>query len=64
MIGGLLKDRTRYDLLEPRITFMCWIKAWNDELVEEKMGLDTQIEQDDFKIAVEQFTIRINTVQD
>ena len=28
------------------------------------MGLNTQIEQDDFKIAVEQFAIWVNTIQD
>ena len=53
MIQGLLKNRTGYDLLEPRLTVMCWVKTRINELVEEEMGSGTQVEQDDFKAAVE-----------
>lgn len=35
----------------------------NDELVQEEMGSGTQVEQDDFKVAVEQFGARLDAVQ-
>lgn len=63
MIWRLLKDQTRYDLLKPTITVMRWVKADIDELVEEEMGSNTQVEQDDFKVVIGQFPIQINTVQ-
>lgn len=50
-------------MVEPRLTVMRWVKARIDELVEEEMDSGTQVEQDDFKAAVEQFAIRFNTVQ-
>lgn len=62
MIWVLLKDQTGYDLLKPRITIMRWVKAHINELVDKKMGSGTQIEQDDFKAVVKQFTIRINMI--
>lgn len=64
MIRVLLKDQTGYDLLEPRVTITRWVKARINELVDKEMGSSTQVEQDDFKTAVEQFAIRMNTVQD
>lgn len=64
MIWVLLKDQTGYDLLEPRVIITRWVKARIDELVDEEMGSGTQVEQDNFKAAVEQFAIRMNTVQD
>lgn len=49
--------------MEPRNTVTRWVKARIDELVEEEMGSGTQLEQDDFKAAVEQFARRMETVQ-
>lgn len=63
MIRALLKEQTVYDLQEPRVTVTRWVKARIDELVEEEMGSGTQVEQDDFKAAVEQFASRMNSVQ-
>ena len=63
MIRRLLREKTGYDLMEPRNTVTRWVKARIDELVEEEMGSGTQVEQDDFKAAVEQFAGRMETVQ-
>lgn len=41
---------------------MRWVKTRIDKLVKEEMGFGTQVEQDDFKVAVEQFAIRVNKV--
>lgn len=40
-----------------------WVKARIDKLVEEEMGSGTQVEQDNFKAAVEQFARRMENVQ-
>lgn len=63
MIRKLLKDETGYDLQEPRVTITRWVKARIDELVEEEMGSGTQVEQDDFKEAVEKFGERMDAIQ-
>ena len=63
MISKLLKDRTGYDLLEPRNTVLRWVQQLTDELVSEEMGSGTQVEQDDFKAAVEKFRERIEIVK-
>lgn len=63
MIRELLKERTRYDLAEPRNTVLRWVKARIDELVEEEMGSGTQVDQDDFKAAVELFKDRLEAVE-
>lgn len=61
-IRDLLKEQTGYDLKEPRNTVLCWVADIGDELVSEKMGSGTQVDQDDFKTAVEQFAQRIKAV--
>lgn len=53
MIRRLLREKTGYDFMELRNTVTRWVKARIDELVEEEMGSGTQVEQDDFKVAVE-----------
>lgn len=63
MIKRLLWEKTGYDLIEPRNTVTRSVKACIDELVEEQIGSGTQVEQDDFKAAVEQFAWQIKTVQ-
>ena len=63
MINKLLKNRTGYDLLEPRNTVFRWVQQLTDELVSEEMGSVTQVEQDDFKAAVEKFCGRIEIVK-
>lgn len=63
MISQLLKEQTGYELSEPQNTIFRWVKALNDELVQEEMGSGTQVEQDDFKAAVKQFGVRLNAVQ-
>ena len=55
MIRKFLKDKTGYDLQGPRVTVTRWVKARIDELVEKEIGSKTQLEQDDFKEAVEKF---------
>lgn len=40
-----------------------WVAKRVDELVEEEMGSGTQVDQDDFKVAVEQFNDRVKTVK-
>lgn len=60
MIRDLLKERT--DLLkEPRNTVLRWA-ADRDDLVQKEMDSDAQIDQDDFELAVEQFSARLKTV--
>lgn len=49
--------------MEPRNTMTRWVKACIDELVEEEMSSGTQVEQDDFKVAMEQFAWQMETVQ-
>lgn len=44
-----------YNLKKPRVTVTQWIKAHIDKLVEEEMGFGTQVEQNNFKEAVEKF---------
>ncbi len=63
MISKLLTNRTGYDLLEPRNTVLRWVQQLTDELVSEEMGSGTQVEQDDFKAAVEKFRGRIEIVK-
>ena len=62
MIQELLKNQTGYDLVDPRQTIGRWVEARLDELVEEEMESGTEVEKDDFKSAVEQFTNRWQTV--
>ena len=62
MIRDLLKEQTGYDLKEPRNTVLRWVADIGDELVSEEMGSGTQVDQDDFKTAVEQFAQRIKAV--
>ena len=63
MISKLLKNRTGYDLLEPRNTVLQWLQQLIDELVSEEIGSGTQLEQDDFKAAVKKFCGRIEIVK-
>lgn len=43
---------------------MHYVKARINELIDKKMGLDTWIEQNNFKTAVKQFHICLITIQD
>lgn len=56
MIRDLLKQHTGYLLKNPRNTVMRWIADRGNEFVAEEMGFRTQVDQNDFKAAVEQFT--------
>ena len=40
----------------------CWVADIGDELVSKEMGSDTQVNQDDFKTAMEQFAQRIKAI--
>lgn len=64
LIRDLLKTRTGYLLKEPRNTVLRWVADRGDELVQEEMGSGTQVDQDDFKAAVEQFAGRVKAIQD
>lgn len=57
-----MKKRTSYDFVNLRQTVINWVGAQIKELVEEKMGSGTKVEQNDFKVAVEQFTKRYQEV--
>lgn len=60
MTRDLLKERT--DLLkEPRNAVLRWA-ADRDGLVQKEMGSGTQVDQDDFELAVERFSARLKTV--
>lgn len=50
-------------MVEPRNTVVRWVKARIDELVEEEMGSGIQVDQDDFKAAVEVFRNRWEIVE-
>lgn len=56
MIYELLKNRTDYNLIDPRQTINLWMEARFNELVEEEMRFDTKVKKDDFKSAVKLFT--------
>ncbi|MCJ1470666.1 hypothetical protein MMC07_009312 [Pseudocyphellaria aurata] len=64
MIRRLLKERTNYDLVDPRQTVTRWVETRIDELVEKEMGSGTEVERNDIKAAVEQFAGRWHTVTD
>lgn len=64
MIRRLLKERTNYDLVDPRQTVTRWVETRIDELVEKEMGSGTEMERNDIKAAVEQFAGRWHTVTD
>lgn len=51
----LLKDCTRYDLVEPKNTIVCWVKACIDELVKEEIRFGIQVDKNNFKVAFEVF---------
>lgn len=62
MIRQLLKERTGYDLVDPRQTVLKWVDAILDELVEEEMGSGTEIKKSNFKATVEQLAERCQIV--
>lgn len=63
MNRDLLKECT--DLLkEPRNNVLRWVADRRDDHVKEEMGSGTQVDQDDFKVAVEQFSARLKAVQE
>lgn len=49
---------------EPRNTVLRWVSDRGEELVSEEMGSGTQVDQDDFKAAVEQLAERIKAVDE
>lgn len=63
MIWEFHKEYTGYDLIEPRNTVICWVKTCIDELIEKKMGFGTQVNQDNFKLAVEMFWDRLEILK-
>lgn len=62
MIDELLKQQPRYELIYPIPTITWWLKAQIDKLVEEEIGSGIEIEQNNFKIAIEQFTKQIEGI--
>ena len=62
MIWDLLKVRTGYLLKDPRNTVLQWVADCGDELIQEEMSFEMQVNQDDFKTAVEQFASQIKAV--
>lgn len=62
MIRQLLKERTGYDLVDPRQTVLKWVDAILDKLVEEEMGSGTEIKKSNFKATVEQLAERCQIV--
>lgn len=51
-----MKKCTGYNLINPCQTIVKWVGVQIKELIKKKMGSDTKIEQNDFKVAMEQFT--------
>lgn len=58
MIRKLLRERTDYDLVDPRQTITRWVETSIDKLVENEMRSSTQIERNAFTVAVEQYASR------
>lgn len=59
MISTLFKQYTGYKFVNLGPTVTYWVKTQIDKLVKKEMRLGTKIEQDDFKIAIEQFAKRM-----
>ena len=53
MIRDLLKKYTGYNLVNSYQIIIKWVKMQIKKLVEEKMGSSIEVEQNDFKVAVE-----------
>lgn len=53
MIRDLLKKYTGYNLINSYQIIVKWVKMQIKKLVEEKMGSSIEVEQNDFKAAVE-----------
>lgn len=64
LIRKLLRDRMNYDLADPRQTISRWVETRIDELVDKEMRSGTEVERNDFKIAVKQFANRSQAVAD
>lgn len=64
MIRKLLRERTDYDLVDPRQTITRWVETSIDKLVENEMRSSTQIERNAFTVAVEQYASRWQAVAD
>lgn len=62
MILSLLKQQTRYNLVNSVQTITYWVKSQINKLVKEELRLETEVEKDNFKIVVEQFTNQMKTV--
>lgn len=55
MIRMLLREKTSYNLVEPRKTVTQSVKTCINKLVEEEISSGIQMEQHDFKVGVQQF---------
>lgn len=55
IIRELLKEYTGCNFIKLRNIVVYWVKTCIDELVEEEMGSDIQVDQDDSKPTVETF---------
>lgn len=62
MISTLFKQHTGYKFVNLGQTTIYWVKTQIDKLVKKEMRLETKIEKDDFKIAIEQFAKRMQIV--
>lgn len=54
-IWKLLKEHTKYDFVELRNIVVCWVTTCINKLIEEDIESDIQVDQDNFKAAVEVF---------
>lgn len=57
-----MKEHIGYDLIDTRQMIVKWGGVQIEELVEEEMRLSTEVEQNDFKAAIGQFTKRYQKV--
>ncbi len=64
MISGILKEQTGYDLKEPKNIVLHLVADRGEDLVSEEIDSVTQIDQDDFKAAVDQFAGSIKAVDE
>lgn len=51
-------------LKKPRNIVLWWVADYRDELIQEEIDSSIQIDQDDFRIVVEQFAGQVKAIQD
>lgn len=64
MICDFLMQRTGNLFKEPRNTILQQFVDHGNELIAEEMGFGTQVNQNNFKVAVEQFAGQIKAVEE